>query len=143
MIIRSFRLSDYLVVNRLLAEALTEACYEETNHALARQLSYDSELVLVAEEGEDLLGVIIGTIDNNQGYYYRLAVDPLHRRKGIGKELIRMLEKRFLTRNVSDILIALDEHGEDQEMLSVFDAVRYFNRFLPKGRKALSIVGAH
>lgn len=142
MIIRSFRLSDYLVVNRLLAEALTEACYEETNHALSRQLSYDSELVLVAEEGEDLLGIIIGTIDNNRGYYYRLAVDPLHRRKGIGKELIRTLEKRFIHRDVSDILIAVDEHGEAQE-LSVFDAVRYFNRFLPGGRKTLSIASAH
>ncbi|MEO3946504.1 GNAT family N-acetyltransferase [Gorillibacterium sp. CAU 1737] len=142
MIIRSFRLSDYLYVNRLLAEALTEACYEETSQALARQLSYDSELVLVAEEGQDLLGVIIGTIDDNRGYYYRLAVDPLHRRKGIGKELICTLEKRFHHRNVSDILIAVDEHGGAQE-LSVFDAVRTFDRFLPKGRMALSIASAN
>lgn len=138
MQIRTFRLSDYLYVNQLLAEVLTEACYSETNSALARQLSWDSELVLVAEEDEDILGVIIGTIDNNNGYYYRLAVDPGHRRKGIGKELILGLEKRFRQRDVNSILIAVDEHEESRE-LSVFDAVGYFERFLPIGRSVLSI----
>jgi ribosomal protein S18 acetylase RimI-like enzyme len=138
MQIRTFRLSDYLDVNRLLAEVLTESCYNETNSALARQLSWDSELVLLAEEDEQVLGIIIGTIDHNNGYYYRLAVDSDHRRKGIGKELIVALEKRFRQREVSNILIALDEHGESQE-LSVFDAVGYFERFFPMGRKVLSI----
>ncbi|MCL6457106.1 MAG: GNAT family N-acetyltransferase [Gorillibacterium sp.] len=142
MQIRTFRLSDYLNVNQLLAEVLTETCYNETNSALARQLSWDSELVLVAEEEESILGVIIGTIDNNNGYYYRLAVDSQHRRKGIGKKLIQTMEKRFRQRDVNSILIAVDEHGEPQE-LSVFDAVGYFERFLPIGRRVLSIANVN
>ena len=142
MQIRTFRLSDYLYVNQLLVEVLTETCYNETNSALARQLSWDSELVLVAEEEDLILGVIIGTIDNNNGYYYRLAVDSEHRRKGIGKELILAMEKRFRQRDVNSILIAVDEHEESQE-LSVFDAVGYFERFLPIGRRVLSIANVN
>ena len=144
MQIRTFRLSDYFYVNQLLAEVLSEACYNETNSALARQLSWDSELVMVAEDEaqECILGVIIGTIDNNNGYYYRIAVDSEHRRKGIGKQLILAMGNRFRQRDVNRILIAVDEHEESQE-LSVFDAVGYFERFLPIGRRVLSIANSH
>ena len=48
MKIRSFQLSDYRQVAELLEEVLSEECCEETMGAFARQLSWDSELVLVA-----------------------------------------------------------------------------------------------
>lgn len=48
MHVRSFQLSDYRPVTQLLESVLTEECYEQTMEAFGRQLSWDSELVLVA-----------------------------------------------------------------------------------------------
>jgi ribosomal protein S18 acetylase RimI-like enzyme len=138
MIIRSFRLSDHVFVNRLLAEVLSEPCYTETKAALAKQLSWDSELVLVAEDNEEVVGVIIGTIDNNRGYIYRLAVEASHQRKGIGKTLIRSLDHKFRHRDVTRILVAVDEHN--QCILPFFDAAGCMERLLSVGRRVLRIV---
>ncbi|WP_040949600.1 GNAT family N-acetyltransferase [Gorillibacterium massiliense] len=139
MTIRSFRLSDHVTVNHLLEEVLPQKCYTETKTALARQLSWDSELVLVAEEQDEIVGLIIGTIDNDSGFYYRLAVDPDYQRKGIGKSLIHSLEHKFKQRDVTKIMVAVDEHN--QSLLPFFDAVGVVERWLSAGRRALSIVG--
>lgn len=123
MLVRSFKLSDYVGVNRLFEEVLSQACYEETMEAFARQLSWDSELVLVAVEGEEIVGVIIGTIDDNKGYYYRIAVSAGHRGKGIGKSLIQALRQRFVQRKVSKILITVDAHNE--VVVPVYESMGY------------------
>ena len=112
MIVRPFQLSDYAQTHRLLSEVLTEECYKDTIEALARQLSLDSELVLVAEKENELVGIIIGTIDNNMGYYYRIAVGTAHQRKGIGKEMIAALKNRFIERKVRKIMVSVDAHNE-------------------------------
>jgi len=74
MQIRSFQLSDYRYVAELLQEVLSKECCEETMDAFARQLSWDSELVLVATVKGEIAGVLIGTIDQYKGYVYRIAV---------------------------------------------------------------------
>jgi ribosomal protein S18 acetylase RimI-like enzyme len=124
MRVRSFKLSDYISVTQLFREVLTEACYEETIEAFARQLSWDSELVLVALNPEnEIVGVIVGTINENKGYYYRIAVATEHQRKGIGKQLIQSLKMRFLQRKVSKILVTVDLHN--QVVLPLYEALGY------------------
>jgi ribosomal protein S18 acetylase RimI-like enzyme len=124
MRVRSFKLSDYVAITQLFREVLSEACCEETLEAFARQLSWDSELVLVALNAEErIVGVIIGTIDNNKGYYYRIAVATDHQRKGIGKTLIQALKKRFVQRKVSKIAINVDLHNE--VVLPVYESLGY------------------
>lgn len=113
MIVRSFRLSDYSEVTGLLAEVFSEECYRDTMEAFANQLSWDSELVMVAERNNKVVGVIIGTIDvDNNGYYYRIAVARDHQRKGIGKAMIQALKKRFQQRKVRKIMVSLDPYNE-------------------------------
>src|SRR4051812_49303738 len=112
MLVRSFHLSDYVSLTELFEDVLTEACYEETMEAFARQLSWDSELVLVALENEQIVGVIIGTIDNHNGYYYRIAVSRQYQRRGIGKALIESMRQRFIQRKVKRIMITVDVHNE-------------------------------
>lgn len=111
MNVRSFQLSDYRPVTELLETVLSAECFDQTMEAFARQLSWDSDLVLVSFNQSEITGVIIGTIDNQRGYYYRVAVHPDHRNKGIGKSLIRALRKRFEQRKVTRIMITADEHN--------------------------------
>jgi ribosomal protein S18 acetylase RimI-like enzyme len=123
MKVRSFQLSDYISVTHLLEKVLPESCYEDTMEAFARQLSWDSELVLVAEKEQSIVGIIIGTIDNNKGYFYRVAVHTDHQRQGIGKTLIETMKQRFVHRNVSRIFVAGDSHNKT--FLPVYESVGY------------------
>lgn len=138
MLVRSFQLSDYVAVTGVLQSVLSEECYRETIRAIARQLSWDSELVLVAEDEGEIAGVIIGTIDNNTGYYYRIAVHTDHQRKGIGKAMIQALKQRFGQRKVKRIYITIDEHNEP--ILPVYESVGYVQADFNKPQKQLSIV---
>jgi ribosomal protein S18 acetylase RimI-like enzyme len=112
MQIRSFQLSDYRFVAELLQEVLSEECCEETMVAFARQLSWDSELVLVAESAGSIAGVLIGTIDRQQGYVYRIAVQKDFQRQGVGRALVSNMKNRFSQRKVLKVLIAGDKHNE-------------------------------
>ncbi|WP_168121580.1 GNAT family N-acetyltransferase [Paenibacillus sp. HB172176] len=139
MNVRSFQLADYQPLTALLEEVLTEECYEQTMQAFARQLSWDSDLVIVAvNHAHEIVGMIIGTIDNNKGYYYRIAVAPDHQRKGVGKELVSALRQRFQARNVSKILITADEHNEP--VLPLYESMGYAATDFFRAFQKLSIV---
>ncbi|ANE45430.1 GCN5 family acetyltransferase [Paenibacillus swuensis] len=138
MLLRTFQLSDYAPVTELLSEVLTESCYDETMEAFARQLKWDSDLVIVAESDEEIVGIIIGTIDNNQGYYYRIAVGQAYQRKGIGKALIANLKQKFVQRKVSRILVSVDSHNEF--LLPLYESLGYRASDFLRSFKKLSII---
>jgi ribosomal protein S18 acetylase RimI-like enzyme len=62
---------------------------------IRKKLQYDPELFLVAEEGSQLLGAVLGGFDGRRGIVYHLAVKPSERRRGIGRALMRELEARL------------------------------------------------
>ncbi len=63
---------------------------------IRRKLRVQPELFLVAAEGTQLLGTIMGGYDGHRGSVYYLAVDPARRREGIGRALLTEIE-RLLT----------------------------------------------
>lgn len=138
MNVRSFQLSDYRPLTELLEEVLTTECYEQTMEAFARQLSWDSDLVLVAVKESEIVGMIIGTIDNKKGYYYRIAVSPNHQRSGVGKALVTALRQRFEQRNVTKILITADEHNEP--VLPLYESMGFASTDFFRSFQKLSIV---
>jgi ribosomal protein S18 acetylase RimI-like enzyme len=135
---RPFQLSDYAAVTELLQTSLSVECYEDTMEAFARQLSWDGGLVYVCETDQGIVGAVIGTIDNNDGYYYRVAVHPLHRRQGIGKALINSLKDRFQQRKVKRILIPVDTHNEP--VLPLYESLGYGIQHFTKSFNKLSIL---
>ncbi|MEV6977052.1 GNAT family N-acetyltransferase [Kitasatospora sp. NPDC093806] len=65
---------------------------------VAALLARDPECLLVAARADDpavLLGTVIAGWDGWRCHLYRLAVDPDHRRRGIGAALISAAEQRF------------------------------------------------
>lgn len=138
MNIRSVKLSDYRSITELFEEVLSEECCEVTMEAFGRQLGWDSDLVLVAEADAQVIGVIIGTIDNNKGYYYRIAVSKAYQRQGIGKELVHALKQRFEQKNVSKIYITGDEHNEP--VFPLFESLGFAATDIIRSFQKLSIV---
>lgn len=138
MQIRTFQLSDYRLVSELLTVALSEECCEETMSALSRQLSWDSELVLVALKDNEIAGVMIGTIDQSKGYVYRVAVHPDRRRQGVGRGLVTAMNARFRQRNVHKVFVAVDKHNE--LLLPFYQSVGEERLKLVTPQRPLSIV---
>lgn len=113
MLIRSFRLGDYSAINRIWRETNLDRSETESLDALATQLAWDSELVMVAERDGAVVGVVVGTIDGTRAYFYRLAVDPKEQGTGIGRKLVEALEARFRQRGVNRVLIMVNQDNEE------------------------------
>ena len=112
MLIRTFRLGDYAAITQIWRETGLEQTEPESLDALARQLAWDSDLVLVAEVNEKVAGVIVGTIDGTRAYFYRLAVDPALQGMGLGRKLVEAIESKFRQRGVSRIIIMVNQDNE-------------------------------
>jgi ribosomal protein S18 acetylase RimI-like enzyme len=96
MILRSARDEDVPAVLELWSLARSE-------HAVTPDRAEDVERfvrempgsLLVAEDGERLVGALIAAWDGWRGNMYRLAVHPDHRRRGIALSLVEEGERRL------------------------------------------------
>jgi ribosomal protein S18 acetylase RimI-like enzyme len=59
------------------------------------RLRRDRHLFLLAWDGTRLVGSAIGGWDGWRGGMYRLAVDGAYRRRGVGRMLVRAIEKEL------------------------------------------------
>ncbi|GAA0524753.1 GNAT family N-acetyltransferase [Paractinoplanes ferrugineus] len=55
----------------------------------------DPDALIVAVDGEEIVGTVIAGWDGWRCHLYRLAVAPSRRREGIGRALIDAAERRF------------------------------------------------
>lgn len=138
MLVRSFQLSDYSLVTQLLAQTLGEACLDETMKAFGRQLAWDSDLILIAEWEGALQGVIVGTIEKGNGYFYRLAVNASCPHPGIGPSLIEALRNRFDQRKVNRVMISMDDFNAP--IIHLFEKAGYVGEQFTTAISRLSIV---
>jgi ribosomal protein S18 acetylase RimI-like enzyme len=77
---------------------------------LERLLAADADALLVAQMGEALVGSLIAAWDGWRGNFYRLAVDPRHRREGLATALVREGERRLQARGAERLTaIVADE----------------------------------
>jgi ribosomal protein S18 acetylase RimI-like enzyme len=63
--------------------------------AVERLIERDPDALLLAMDGDDIIGTVVAGWDGWRCHLYRLAVDPARRRLGIGRELVRRAEARF------------------------------------------------
>ena len=47
------------------------------------------DLIFIVEDNQELIGACIAGYDGHRGWLYAVAVDPFHRRKGIGEKLVK------------------------------------------------------
>ena len=94
-----FRAASDSDVDRVLelweAARTPYAVTPDTPEAIGLLRRRDPEALLVAELDGRIVGAVIAAFDGWRGSLYRLAVDPDHRRAGIGAALIRAGENRL------------------------------------------------
>jgi ribosomal protein S18 acetylase RimI-like enzyme len=76
-------------------------------------LALDPQSVLVADADGDIVGTLIAAWNGWRGSFYRLAVAPEHRRRGLATVLLREGENRLRERGAVriDAIVAADEAG--------------------------------
>lgn len=83
----------------------------EPRHVIAAQLARDG-LLLVAAEGERVVGTLMAGYDGHRGWLYRAAVAESVRRRGVGRALVQRAEAELLALGCSKINLQLHAHNE-------------------------------
>lgn len=101
--VRPAAASELDAVLGLWRRAGTRPSVSDDAPSLRRLLSHDPEALLVAELGGQLVGSLIAGWDGWRGNLYRLAVDPLARRRGVARALVAEGERRLSARGCQRI----------------------------------------
>jgi len=95
MHIRPATVADATELTWLWAAAGLKFRRQDVAGELAAVLARDPELVLVAEDGEELIAAVFGTFDGRRGWVNRLATDPGRRGEGLASAILAELEQRL------------------------------------------------
>jgi ribosomal protein S18 acetylase RimI-like enzyme len=67
----------------------------DSSGEILKKWKHDPDLFVLAEAEGTIIGAVMGGYDGRRGIVYHLAVDPVRRRQGIGRALMRELERRW------------------------------------------------
>lgn len=95
----------------------------DNEEAMRCLLAQDPRSLLVAEAGEEAIGSLIAGWDGWRGSFYRLAVDPGWRRRGIARALVQAGEDRL--RSLGAIRLTAVVSGEEPPALAFWAAMGY------------------
>lgn len=86
-------------------------------------LRHDPDALLLAEEDGMVVGSLVAAWDGWRGSFYRLAVDPAWRRRGIATLLVRAGEERL--RDLGAERLTAIAVGSDRQAVGLWTAVGY------------------
>jgi ribosomal protein S18 acetylase RimI-like enzyme len=97
------RIRPYAAGDETAVIALWESCrltrpWNDPRKDIARKLAVQPELFLVGVLGDAIVATVMAGYEGHRGWVNYLAVSPEHRRKGLGKTLMREVEKRLMER---------------------------------------------
>ncbi len=94
---------DVPAVLNVLREAYPEGSVPSGASEAARLLEHSPGLLLVATAGGEVVGVIVAGFDGASAHLLSLAVVKEHRRRGIARALVRVLQGRLRERDCEQI----------------------------------------
>jgi ribosomal protein S18 acetylase RimI-like enzyme len=80
---------------------------------IARKISRDPDLFLLAEQDGVIIGTVLGGFDGRRGMMYHLAVVPEKRQIGIGAALMEELEKRLKAKGCVKYYLLVTRDNEE------------------------------
>jgi ribosomal protein S18 acetylase RimI-like enzyme len=112
MQIRPLKLSDEDAARRLWVAV--DHVGPVPRHEIEAKLRRDPELFLVAVDGDELVGAVMGSYDGRRGWIARLAVAPDRQGEGIAAALVSRVEQQMCqlgVRRVNLLVIAENSAG--------------------------------
>jgi ribosomal protein S18 acetylase RimI-like enzyme len=121
--IRGAGAQDIAALLDLWAAASSLPSVTDSPDGLARLLTADPQALLIAELEGVLAGSLIAAWDGWRGSFYRLAVSPEHRRKGLATMLLREGERRLRDRGAVRLTAIVAD--DDSNAMSFWRAAGY------------------
>lgn len=110
--IRVMRAADGDALRKLWKEAGFRSVGDD-DRSLARFLERNPRLLLVATAGDELIGSALGAWDGRRGWIYHVATTTSHRRSGVGKRLVREVERRLLELGAPRVNVLVRDDAPD------------------------------
>jgi GNAT superfamily N-acetyltransferase len=136
-IIKRLTIEDYDEIIRIWSDAglSTRPCGRESKEVFAQELADPNCAVFGLHEEGRMLAVGIANFDGRRGWINRVAVDPDHRGRGLGGQMIRECE-RFLKDKGALVMAALIEDDNtpsmtcfEKEGYSCLPDIKYFSKY--------------
>ncbi|HEY2479531.1 MAG TPA: GNAT family N-acetyltransferase [Solirubrobacterales bacterium] len=112
-LLRAGRVDDVEGVLGLWRRAEASPSPTETAEDVRGLLRRDPEALLLAEAEGEIVGSLIVGWDGWRGTFYRLAVDPAHRRRGLALALVRAGEERVRALGAHRVNAIVETHEPD------------------------------
>lgn len=120
---RPGRESDLASVLALWREAGSRPSGTDDDGALRLLIERDPDALLIAEADGEVVGSLIVGWDGWRAGFYRLAVRPDRRRRGIALALVREGERRL--RELGAVRLTAIVATEDEEAVALWEAAGY------------------
>jgi ribosomal protein S18 acetylase RimI-like enzyme len=98
---------------------------------IARKLKVDPELFLVGLIDGKVVATAMGGYDGHRGWVYYLGVDPSHRHKGLGRQMMAVIEEKLIERGCPKLNL--------QVLVNNPEAMRFYERIGYKRDEVLSM----
>jgi len=125
MILRGFTMDDYEAVYALWRDAGQGVSLRPSDERVevAKKLSRDPDLFLVAEDGGRVVGAIVGGWDGRRGWLHHLAVSHDARGRGIGAALVIEVERRLKEKGCLKVNLLV--HGSNEAARRLYQRLGY------------------
>ncbi|MET1249063.1 GNAT family N-acetyltransferase [Sporolactobacillus sp. STCC-11] len=109
MEIRLMKTEDYAKVHQLWmhTDGMGMRSLDDSAQGIEKFLKRNPTTNFIAEENQQIMGVILCGNDGRRGYIYHTAVDRSYRRKGIGKQLVSAVINALKKEEINKIALVV------------------------------------
>ena len=130
--IRSLSAADEEAVVALWRAVGLTRPWNDPHKDIARARAVWPDLLLVAADGDEVVGAVMAGYDGHRGWLYYLATAPHRRGEGIGRRLIGEAEARLEALGCPKVMLMV--RADNEPVLAYYDALGY-------GREATTVTG--
>lgn len=117
---RNYQTRDYPFVKSLLQDANMFADTWESEENLEGMIKYDPESIIVATDGDKIIGnIFIIPYGSKIAHLYRLVIEKDYRNKGIATKLLEYVEKIVKKKGIIELSLYADFN--DSELSSFYE----------------------
>lgn len=113
MRIRPFEPPDEAAVVDLWQRCGLTRPWNDPRKDIARKLAVQPELFLVGVLGEAIVATVMAGYEGHRGWVNYLAVAPEHQKRGLGRTLMREVEKRLLERGCPKLNVQVRSSNDE------------------------------
>lgn len=123
MTIRQYLSKDEPEVIELWQKCALIRGWNNPERDIERKLKVNPELFLVGLTGNRLVATAMGGYDGHRGWIYYLAVDPDYQRKGLGRQIMEMIEKKLLDMGCPKL--NLQVRADNRDVVAFYQNIGY------------------